>query len=91
MMANEIDWISITERKPPESGRYMVAVNPGDYKDCEDPRELNSWRAAFGCKIFWFHNGEFWEDHYTVSDRVTHWGYRPNVPLYTDNKDKPFS
>lgn len=79
----ELTWIPVSFKMPRVYGWYVVALNPVNYKEFEnDNKQMNSWRTESGCKVLWFENGEFWEDDKEITDRVTHWGYCPKVPMY---------
>lgn len=78
-----IDWISIDDEKPFESGWYMVVLKPKNYMEfIDNPRQMNDWMSSFGMNKIWYHNGEFWEDGYKITGRIAHWGQMPSVPLY---------
>ena len=76
-------WVPVSLNMPRKYGWYLAALNPVNYKDFEnDPKQLNSWRIKFGCRVSWFNNGKFWLDDDDVTCRVTHWAYCPSVPRY---------
>lgn len=78
-----INWINKNDKKPLESGWYMVVLMPKNHEEFRKcPTDMNSWIKKFGINKLWWNNGHFWEDNFEVTDRVTHWALLPEVPLF---------
>ena len=85
MLSTTIYWINAKNILPIESGWYMVVLIPVNYEDFKDnPKEMNEWIKKFGLQRLWFNNGEFWESHKIITNRVIYWGNIPkdNIPLF---------
>ena len=83
-------WVSIKEKIPTESGWYLAAIVPCNYREL--PIDLiNNWRKKFGCTKVWFNpdssTGKWFEpDSHgegmeIIDEYVTHWTVLPEVPL----------
>ena len=58
-------WISVEERLPEESGRYIVLRKSGDCLDCQYEKDRDNW----GVLIDMGEVGAIWVDY----NGVTHW------------------
>lgn len=78
-----IIWINKNDKKPLDSGWYMVVLVPRNYEEFKNrPSDMNGWIESFGINKLWWNDGDFWEENHIVTDRVTHWGLLPEVPVF---------
>lgn|SRR5574343_26931 len=87
-----MDWISVLEKLPLESGWYAVAILPNNHSGLDNDRSRvdingdNRWRESFGFSKGWFHDGRFYQpDSHRygseeITHRATHWAKLPPVP-----------
>jgi hypothetical protein len=86
-MKTIINWTRFYgDNKPSSSfGWYVVILKPHNYKELEETnRSYTMWIKECGFNIRWYHDGEFWEDHKPITDRVLYYAERPNGLLLED-------
>ena len=66
-------WISVEERLPEYSGRYIVLRKSGDCLDCQYEKDRDNW----GVLIDMGEVGAIWVDY----NGVTHWMSMPEVEV----------
>ena len=66
------EWISVAERLPEKSGRYIVLRKSGDCLDCYYEKDRGSW----GVLIDMGEAGALW----VAYNGVTHWMHLPKPP-----------
>ena len=80
-MKTTINWTRFHGDNLPPSpfGWYVAILKPHNYKELEATnRSYTSWIKECGFNIVWYNDGEFWEDHKPITDRVLYYAERPN-------------
>lgn len=79
-MKTIINWTRFYgDNKPDGYGWYVVILKPHNYHELElSNRSYTMWIKECGFNIRWYHDGEFWEDHKPITDRVLYYAERPS-------------
>lgn len=80
-MKTIINWTRFYGDNKPEDdyGWYVAIIKPSNYEELEmSNRGYTWWIKECGFNLIWYNDEEFWEDGYSITDRVLYYAKRPS-------------